>query len=190
MADSPRDMNNEQQPPRKRGRRRAPVHVLTEADQIRVDSEVQYTTRNSRAPKTLIVYESYMNFLHEWYQKNHPLLCTPDGKVIFSKVRELCSTEQGLIGQAVIFKRCLMSKKHPTDLLVDGSPAPARSGSLSGYRSAWAYYVWSHNVPANERPVIPPEWDQSMQDFLRDSKTWKRSEGKKVCFQARKANPR
>ena len=170
MAESPRDINEVTPPARKKGRRSAPVVVLTEDDQRRMDSEVLFTTKNSRAPETLKVYKSYMGFLHKWYAQNEPSLCMTDGKVDASKIRELCRTQEVLNKQAVIFKRCLMSKRHPTDLDDNNNPAPSRAGSLSGYRSAWAYYIWTENVPVSESSGIPPEWDASMQYFFKGLK--------------------
>ena len=79
-------------------------------DDDRVDSEVRETTKNSRAEKTLDCYSGYMVIINEWYSKNQPQLCTADGVVDAEKIRRICVNRQGLIEQAKIFKRCLMSR--------------------------------------------------------------------------------
>ena len=63
-----------------------------------------------------------------------------------------------------------MSKEHETDKLEDGSPAPARTGTLSGYRSAWGYYIWVSDIPDDELSGIPEEWNATMQDFFKGLK--------------------
>ena len=180
MAESPRESTSggfrarvggqAGQPPAKRGRRRTPVSRLTATEAIRVDSQVRYVTRNSRSQKTLNTYSSYMVTIHDWYGMNNPELCTSDGKVDAVLIRRLCRTRDGLIEQAEIFKRCLMSKKHDKDKLANGQPAPARAVTLSGYRSAWAYYIWTNDVPPDELAGIPHDWDSTMKDYFKGLK--------------------
>ena len=172
MSISSRDVSGEAGPPRKRGRgrRRARVRSLNEAEAARVDFRVRETTMRSRSLKTLMIYDSCMKNINEWYWKNEQQLCTADKVVDDKLIRRLCKTRTGLVKQSKIFKRMLMSKEHETDKLADGSPAPARAGTLSAYRSAWANYIWQYNLPENEITGIPHEWDATMSGFFKGLK--------------------
>ena len=109
--------------------------------------------------------------INDWYWENARDLCTPDKRVDCKLIRELCKTREGLVQQSKLFKRCLMSKEHETDKLEDDSPAPARSDTLSGYRSVWTHYIWVWDIPENEISGIPHEWDVTMYDFFKGLKS-------------------
>ena len=171
MAELPRDDDGARPPPRKKGRRRKfTVPVMNAEDDARVDAEVRATTRNSRAEKTLRTYRNYWVIFTEWYSKNQPQLCTADGQIDTAKIRSLCATGQGLIEQARIFKRCLMSRKHPTDVDEKGKPCCARHSTLTGYRAAWSYHVWNQKVTDAELVAVPQAWVASMKDFFKGIK--------------------
>lgn len=170
MAESPRDPSAGRPQRRRRGRRRVRARVLTPAAAALIDSRVLETTKRSRSDSTLMSYSKYMNHIHEWYFANEEDLCFPNGKVNSRLIRDLCKTREGLAEQSLTFKRCLLSKEHETDKNDDGTAACARVGTLSGYRSAWGYYIWTENIDPLEVTGIPVEWDATMHDFFKGLK--------------------
>ena len=171
MVELPRDDDGARPPPRKKGRRRKfTVPVMNAEDVTRVDAEVSETTRNSRAEKTLRTYRNYWRIFTEWYCKNQNHLCTTDGHIDTTKIRSLCTTRAGLVEQDRIFKRCLMSRKHPTDVDENDNACCARHSTLTGYRASWSYHVWNQKVTDAELVTVPAEWTVSMKDIFKGIK--------------------
>ena len=146
----------------RRSRRREETQ-LTESDVQRSVKRVRLTTKRSRAAKTKSGYNSYMNSVHEYYCINHPELCTDTGDLDAAKVREKAKTTEGLEDLAKGFKVFLDTRTHHKDRDKNGNPLPARVGSLTGYRSAFNYYVWTKDL---DHPIgTPPAWLGCLKDY-------------------------
>ena len=113
------------------------------------------------------MYSSYWGGINEWYALHKPEWCTDDNppEVNASQVREMCKTDDGLHMHAKIFKHFLQSRKHDTDKDADGNATIARVGSLSGYRTAWQHYIWTHDCPENNG--VPPAWNNNFLEFFK-----------------------
>lgn len=154
----------QQQPPRKRRRyRRAPETRLSEATRASLRVEIDKSHSNARAKSTMDTYVCYKRAIDPWYHFNQPEL-TIDGKLNCAKIREECRTLEGLQRNLKIFKEFLKSRPHLTRMYPDGTSEPARVGSLMGYRSAFGYFVWTHNMPCPEG--APKSWNSSMREFI------------------------
>ena len=82
----------------------------------------------------------------------------------------------------------LYSRKHETDLDFNGNPAPARTSTLSGYRSAWAYYIWNQTVSEDDLVGIPGAWTAAMRDFfkgLKNNEAKRKQKGLLKCTQGK-----
>ena len=148
----------------KSGRKRKAATILTPEQTAKVKKRIHVTTKASLRQKTRTVYKSYMRAIDDWYSKNHPELCNSEGQVDDAKLRELCHDRDSTGGMAEIFKTFIMSRKHAKDVDEDGNPAIARVGSLSGYRSAWAHFIFT-NASTHEQ-FIPHEWDARLEKLF------------------------
>ena len=144
----------------KRGRKRAPATTLTADEVENAKKRIRSTTKASLQSNTRNVYKSYMRGIDEWYFKNHPEYCTADGVVDEEKMNELCHDPETCEDMAEIFKTFIMTRKHATDLDEHGNPAIARKGTLSGYRSSWAHFIFTNSDTQEQH--IPLEWDARM----------------------------
>ena len=149
--------------------RRAREHPLTDADREHSLKRIRLITQNSRAKETLKNYESYKRSIDDYYDMEHPDLCLPEGGVDFDKIRGIASSAAGLDDMASKFKIFLQRRKHHKDIdPATGEKAPARAGSLSGYRSTFAYFGWTHGL--DSAPGVPARWNSSMLNFFRGLK--------------------
>ena len=144
----------------RRGRKRAPATILTEAETQHAKKRIRSTTKASLRDNTRTMYKSYMRGIDEWYSLNHPELCNGNGQVDDERMNELCNDPETCGEMAEIFKTFIMTRKHATDKNEDGTPAIARTGSLSGYRSSWAHFVFTNSETQEQH--IPLEWDARM----------------------------
>ena len=144
----------------RRGRKRAPATILTEAETQHAKKRIRSTTKASLRDNTRTMYKSYMRGIDEWYSLNHPELCNGNGQVDDERMNELCNDPETCGEMAEIFKTFIMTRKHATDKNEDGTPAIARTGSLSGYRSSWSHFVFTSSETQEQH--IPLEWDARM----------------------------
>ena len=154
----------------KSGRKRKASKHMTTADKVAYTKKVRSTTKNSHKVGTRTSYVSYMRGIDEWYSLNHPDLCDEYGELDCAKMRKLTNDPDELKEQGKIFKIFIRSRKHHSDVDADGNPCIARVGSLNGYRSAWAYYVWGGDDPQDDGYGVPPQWDAAMKNLYKGLK--------------------
>jgi len=96
---------------------------------------------------------------------NNPKVCNEDG-IDRDKFYDFIQTEDGLNEEAFIFRMFLEKRQHIR--LVDeetGESMRALVGSLSGYRSAFSYFMWTKVGNA-----IPLKWDQQLKGMFKGFK--------------------
>ena len=172
-------------PRRRRSRRREELSLTGDMEE-EVSRKIRRTLKNSHSKKTLESYKSYMNSVHEWNVINNVEVCNLDDELDPEQFDVAISTVEGLIPhtpssspassspshflpspagfeeQANKFKKFIQTRTHAKLKNADGTPARAKIGSLRGYRSAFAWFVWTRRA----RPV-PAEWDQQMRGYFR-----------------------
>ena len=119
-----------------------------------------------------------MRGIDEWYFKNHPELCTDDGVVDEDKMNMLCHDPSTCEDMAEIFKTFIMIRKHGTDLDEYGNPAISRKGTLGGYRSSWAHFIFTNSDTQEQH--IPLEWDKRLEKLysgLKNEEAERRQKG-------------
>ena len=156
---------------RRRSRRREEV-VLTAQALEEGRKRIKLTTKNSRQKVTRTTYKSYRNSIHEWYNINRPQYCNDDGELVFEIIRNKCAASlDSLHEEANTFKDFLNARTHISKVKDDGTPARASVGTLMGFRSAFNYFVWTHEMDNATGP--PYEWLACLKSYyagLKNSK--------------------
>ena len=95
------------------------------------------------APSTKGVYAGYIRIINEWYAQYHPGICDPQTRTINRQTFYTLLKDRDLLLKEVdIFHTFLQTRCHPTLKKEDDTPARALIGSLCGFRSGFAYYIW------------------------------------------------
>ena len=81
----------------------------------------------------------------------------------------MCADESGVEKAVDLFTTFLETRKHFKDLNPDGTPAPARSGTLAGYRSAMSAYIWG-STKDHGAATMPSGWHSCMAEFMKGKK--------------------
>ena len=148
---------------RRNKRRRRPEKVLSTLDRAQLKAGVAHSHKKARAGATLTNYWNYKKTIDEYYVINEPDLCV-DGKINCALIREQCLHRDGIHRNLETFTSFLKSREHLTRVTAEGVPEKARVGTLKGYRSAFGYFVWTHNlIPP---PGVPFAWNASIREFI------------------------
>ena len=111
-----------------------------------------------------------MNSVHEWYAINKPALSIGSPPVVdWRKFRELCTSEAGVEEAVEDFTTFLQTRKHFKDLNADGTPAQAKSGTITGYRSAMGAHIWG-STDTHKAGIMPMGWHSCMSEYIKGKK--------------------
>ena len=146
-------------------RRRKRERKLTDQELEQLKKKQKKTLKEQHKQRTIENYKQYLPPIHEWYVENHPIVCT-EGKVDIKKFYQLVKTEDGLNEETFQFRLFLESREHIN--LVDeetNKPLRALIGTLSGYRSAMDWYLWT-----SQGFTIPQKWDQQLKGMFKGFK--------------------
>ena len=150
-------------PPRRR--RRAPEVTLTPEDLENVKKKVKVSLKAQHRAITLKNYSGYLPPIHEWYVKNHPELCDQRNRLDREKFWRIISTSAGLKQQVDIFRIFLECRPHISLKKADGTPLRALVGTLSTYRSAFGWWMFTKKGKS-----IPYEWDSNLKGLFKGFK--------------------
>ena len=142
-----------------RGRKRAPEITLNETTMPKVIKRKKATMKKQYAASTKTVYVGYIRTINEWYAQYHPTICDPRTGLIDRKIfYNLIQNKDSLLKEVDIFHTFLQTRCHARLKKKDGvTPARALIGSLNGFRSGFAYYMWG--AVGNG---IDHQWDAEM----------------------------
>ena len=115
--------------------------------------------------KTKKNYDQYLPPMHDWYVENRPQVCNERG-IDLEKFHAAVATHNGINEEALWFRMFLENRPHIS--LIDpetNKPMRALVGTLGGYRSAFAYFVWT-----KQGKSIPLKWDQELKGMFRGFK--------------------
>ena len=147
----------------RRSRRREETVIRQSAYRQSV-KRIRLTTGRSRSNKTITGYDSYMASVHEYYNINHPELCTAEGTLDAAIVREKCKTQAGTELLARKFKVFCDTRTHHKDVDKNKKSMSTRVDRLQGYRSSYNHYVWVKDL--ENPPDTPPNWLACLRDYF------------------------
>ena len=149
---------------RVRRSRRPPEERMTEERRLQARDNVRATKTASHAKSTRYNYSSYYPAFHKWYKINAPEMLKDDvDELDPAKVRAACLTSEGLKEQLQNFENFLDTRTHHKETLPNGKKAPAKLGTMLGYRTSFGYYVWAKDVSYSLG--IPPQWHAGLKSY-------------------------
>ena len=146
-------------------RRRTPETRMSAEEIENVKKRVRVTLAAQHKEKTKDNYKQYLPPIHKWYLENRLQVCNERGLDI-KKFYASISTEDGSCEEALWFRMFL--EKRPHISLIDPetkNPMRALVGTLGGYRSAFAHFMWT-----KQGAPIPLEWDQELKGMFKGFK--------------------
>ena len=138
---------------RNRRTREAP---LSQEDFETLKKRVRTTLQEQHQQVTVDNYSGYLPAVHDWYDDNHQEVVT-DHLIDRSKFYDAIDTEDGMNEESLYFKMFLETRKHHKIVDANDNKIIARIGTLSSYRSSFAYFMWTSVGKA-----IPLAWDQTL----------------------------
>ena len=148
-----------------RGKARLPNAVLDDITVREVQDMVSATMDATHAQNTKNGYKSYVRTMNDWYCLNHTEVCDMGQRCIDRiKFAERIRDPDILVREVNVFKAFIKTRKHHVDM-IDGLPAPAKIGTLSGYRTAARWYLFT-----DANIGCPMQWDLEMKEFYKGLK--------------------
>ena len=146
-------------PRRKRaGRKRAEEEVVTPEMMHQITKRLKKTRKFMHGDKTINVYHGYVRSINKWYDINRKDLMdySKDPTILNVKLFRQLLMDSKILEREFNCFQCFIETRQHISMVDPETKKPLRAlvGTLSGYRSAFGWYVWlAHQM------IIPPLWN-------------------------------